>query len=147
MHAWLSIRDGYHHALAEIDSRVGSVTDRPAAWSELLRFLRGQPDRRATMHAIADALGMSSGGLTRLVDRMADDGLLIRSSMPSDRRVVLASLTDAGIDIADRAREAELAVLRTEIFSRLTPEQIDQLDTLMTSLRRNDREPAARSGG
>lgn len=136
--AWLSIRSGYDHVVARVEGRVGSVTGRPPAWSGLLRFLRAQPEGRATMHEIADALAMSSGGLTRLVDRMADDGVLTRSSLPTDRRVVLATITSEGQRIADLARAAEVDVLRTELFGRLTREQITQLEALADSLRRGE---------
>jgi DNA-binding MarR family transcriptional regulator len=48
---------------------------------------------------------MTSGGFTKLADRMAREGLIDRRSSSDDRRVVNATLTDAGQALATRASD------------------------------------------
>lgn len=45
---------------------------------------------------LAAPLGTDAAGLTRLVDRLAAKGLVVRGSSPQDRRAVVIQLTDAG---------------------------------------------------
>lgn len=132
--SWLSIRDGYRRAYDRVGLRVERATDLPPAWSDVLRFVRRLPEQHATMNQLASELGMTSGGLTRLVDRMTETGLLVRSSVAGDRRVVLAGLTAHGAELAEQASEAEVAALRTEIFAALSSRQVSELTALMSSL-------------
>lgn len=50
---------------------------------------------------LAEVLGLSSGGLTYLIDHLVADGLAVRShGSPGDRRAVVIELSDAGRDAA-----------------------------------------------
>jgi len=53
--------------------------------------------------ALAGSLLLSRSGVTRLVDRMADAGLVCRESSPEDRRVSYVVMTQPGRDALDRA--------------------------------------------
>jgi DNA-binding MarR family transcriptional regulator len=46
----------------------------------------------------------SQPGMTQLVSRLERDGLVHRTSLPSDRRVVLVEATSAGCDLVARRR-------------------------------------------
>jgi DNA-binding MarR family transcriptional regulator len=48
------------------------------------------------MQELARSVLLSKSGVTRLVDRMADAGLVLRESCASDRRVVYATATARG---------------------------------------------------
>ena len=50
------------------------------------------------MNELAGRILASKSGLTRVVDRMEDAGLVRRERVPYDRRVVLVHLTDRGRD-------------------------------------------------
>lgn len=54
------------------------------------------PDRRLTMTQLASALLFSKSGLTRLIDRMEEAGLVRRLARPGDRRSLHIALADAG---------------------------------------------------
>ena len=53
-------------------------------------------------------VGLSSGGITKTVDRLASDGLIERSPDPDDGRGVLVGLTERGRAKAERIFEAGL---------------------------------------
>ncbi|GJM37142.1 MAG: MarR family transcriptional regulator [Acidimicrobiales bacterium] len=60
---------------------------------------------------LQQSLMLSSGGMTKRLDRLESSGLLERERDPNDRRGVLIGLTVAGRDLIDRALPA---VLRAE---------------------------------
>jgi DNA-binding MarR family transcriptional regulator len=62
---------------------------------------------------LVEALGMSSGGVTKLVDRLAARGLVDRSyGTLADRRGVVISITPAGIEELDTVLGVVLSHLR-----------------------------------
>jgi DNA-binding MarR family transcriptional regulator len=63
---------------------------------ELLIRLDEAPERRLRMTEVSHSLLLSKSGVTRLVDRLTERGLVERAACPSDRRVVYAGLTDEG---------------------------------------------------
>ena len=56
----------------------------------VLTLLLDSEDQRLPMSRIARDLAMTSGGFTKLADRMARDGLIDRRGSSGDRRVVFA---------------------------------------------------------
>ena len=62
---------------------------------------------------------LSSGGMTHRVDRLLERGLVSRAQDPRDRRAVLVSLTDTGLELVESAllRKVERATALTSVFS------------------------------
>ncbi|MFF7047756.1 MarR family winged helix-turn-helix transcriptional regulator [Streptomyces griseorubiginosus] len=61
----------------------------------LIRLCR-QPGEEVSQRELADDLTLTSSGITRLVDRMEEAGLVVRVPAPGDRRSVLVEPTDHG---------------------------------------------------
>ena len=68
----------------------------PLVWFDVLIHIGGAPEGRLTMSGLSSDVALTTGGVTRLVDRMADAGLVARQNCPSDRRSVHVVLTDSG---------------------------------------------------
>jgi len=86
-----------HKALENILSReLESACGLPLTWFDALAQLRMAPAQRLTMGQLATALLFSKSGLTRLVDRLVEAGLVQRLARPGDRRSLHIALTDAG---------------------------------------------------
>ena len=64
------------------------------------------------MSVLARDVGMTSGGFTKLADRMARDGIIDRRGSDTDRRVVHASLTEVGLELAQRVSNVYVDALR-----------------------------------
>ena len=58
------------------------------------------------MADVSRSLVLSKSGATRLIDRLAERGLVERAACPSDRRVVYAGLTPDGRDALREAAPA-----------------------------------------
>ena len=86
-----------HKALETILSReLESACGLPLTWYDALAQLHMAPAQRLTMTQLATALLFSKSGLTRLMDRMEEAGLVQRLARPGDRRSLHIALADAG---------------------------------------------------
>lgn len=101
---------------------------------DVLLTLAVAPGRRRRMAELADAVLLSRSGLTRLVDRLENRGLLVRSRPPADVRQVYAEITDAGCDLLDQAAPAHVAGIRAQFLDRLTPADVDALAAIWRRL-------------
>jgi DNA-binding MarR family transcriptional regulator len=63
---------------------------------EVLIHLCRDPDERVSQRALGRNLVLTSGGITRLIDRMEEAGLVRRVPSPDDRRVTLVEATPEG---------------------------------------------------
>jgi DNA-binding MarR family transcriptional regulator len=94
---------------------------------DVLITLDNAPGRRLRMTALAEAVMFSSGGLTRLVGRMEERGLVERVRDTDDGRSFQATLTAAGARRLADARVTHDAVIADLLASRLTTRQLDSL--------------------
>ncbi|WP_369264946.1 MarR family winged helix-turn-helix transcriptional regulator [Streptomyces sp. R35] len=65
-----------------------------------------------SMRAIAQEQVLTTGGATRLVDRMEAAGLVVRTEAPDDRRAKLVRLTPLGEETTVRASQAHVENLK-----------------------------------
>jgi DNA-binding MarR family transcriptional regulator len=70
----------------------------PITWFVGMARLARAPGARLTMSELSAELSLTSGGVTRLVDRMVERGLVERQHCPSDRRSIYVALTDQGFE-------------------------------------------------
>jgi DNA-binding MarR family transcriptional regulator len=137
MEAHAGLSTSLEHRLAE----HGAVSGQ--AFEILLRLVRS-PDHRLRMSDLAAQTTLTASGLTRAVDRLARDGLVVREACAEDRRVSYAALTPAGeasIHAALPVHNAQLA----EIFGgEFTVDELESLECLMRRLR-DTLNPAAAS--
>ena len=108
--------------------------DLPLAWFDVLLQLRRSPDGRLKMTEIAEAIVHSSGGTTRLVDRIQEAGLVERQSCPSDRRAIHVAITDAGNAKLDEALAVHLEYLDESLAKHLNEQERVTLTALLTKL-------------
>lgn len=94
---------------------------------ELLMVLSAAPEGRLRMIDVSESLRLSKSGVTRLVDRLADRGLVLRAACPSDRRVVYAGLTDQGTSALESAAPLFVSGLVELLGGRLEVDQIERL--------------------
>jgi DNA-binding MarR family transcriptional regulator len=115
------------HAVARTQERVLSrIEDAglPSQWVAALHLLLRTSDHRLPMSRLARDLSMTSGGFTKLADRMGQEGLIDRRNSAGDRRVVYAELTEAGLRLARRTERQYKTALREDVLAVLTPETL-----------------------
>ena len=132
---WGLVIEGYltsqSRLMGEIQQRFGLP---PAQFDILVRLVR-TPGHRMPMSELARQAALSSGGFTKVADRLESAGLITRVPSESDRRVTHATLTAAGRRLALRARAACAEILRESVLTPLGEERSRALADLMRLLR------------
>ncbi len=105
---------------------------------EVLLRIGRSPGGRLTMSDLAMQLGLTSGGTTRLVDRVVAAGLVERQACPSDRRVQWVVLSATGERKLDEALAIHLQDLQHELVDRLDPAELEVLERALDKLRACD---------
>lgn len=109
LRAWRALLRAHHALVQRMSAELEHEHDLSLAWYEVLLRLTRAPDERMRMQELADSTYFSPSGMTRLVDRMCDAGLVERHVCETDRRGVNVVLTPAG---KDRLRAASATHLR-----------------------------------
>jgi DNA-binding MarR family transcriptional regulator len=123
-----------HRLEDRLGRELAASDDLPLTWFEVLLRLSRSPDGRLTMGELSDQLTLTTGGVTRLIDRMADAGHVERQPCPTDRRVLYAAVTPAGKAALAPALRSHTAALR-EVFAGFSATDLTRLDTLLDRLR------------
>ena len=81
--------------IREIERRLAAAGLPAYAWYDAL-WGRKRTDGTRRMHELADVLAIERYNLTRLVDRLEQEGLVTRARSADDGRAAYASITDKG---------------------------------------------------
>ena len=143
-HGWDEAADGMamvtslvrvNQLLMERIDAVLRPLDLTFARYEVLRLLAFVAEGRGEMPMtrLGSLLQVHPTSVTSAVERLVRQGYVERVRSGTDRRVVLASLTDAGREVVERATEG----LNRAVFERpgLPPEDVDRLTELLGALR------------
>ena len=127
LEVWQQFLRAHQRVLGVLGDELEQERGLPLAWYEVLLHVERAPDRRLRMGDLADAVVLSPSGLTRLVDRMVDDGLVRREPCPSDRRSTYAVLTADGRSALRRAAPTHLRGIDEHFARLLTDDEVAAL--------------------
>ena len=100
----------------------------------LIRLARSH-DHELRMSELAAQASLTPSGLTRAVDRLQEQGLVVRRTCPEDRRGSFAQLTPEGRDLMARAIPQHIAHVDRALDDLFTPEEEAQLAMLLRRVR------------
>ena len=120
------------------DAALAAVGGTPPTWLILLA-LKTHP--AANQRELAAVVGIQGATLTHHLDGMEADGLVARRRDPTNRRVHVVSLTEAGEAAFHRMRVAATAFDR-QLRGGIPEEDIDRLRTVLATLARNVASPS-----
>ena len=132
------------------DQRARQFGISRAQWAVLIRINRVEGLKQSEL---AELLDLQPISLTRLLDRLADNGLIERRSDPNDRRAnrlylkpaakpLLAQLAELGADMM----ETVLAGLDDKAIDRMLKELVLVKDNLRGAIGANAQQPEAANG-
>jgi len=101
----------------------------------VLRILRGSGAKGLCQYEIAERLVAQVPDVPRIVDRMEKAGWVERVRGQADRRVVMASLTQAGVALVGEL-DAAMDDLHSVLFKDLTQEEMERLNELLVAARK-----------
>jgi DNA-binding MarR family transcriptional regulator len=142
---WLElVEDVFEIHRVALDA-VEHATGVAPGWLRVLMLLHEAPQTRLPMSALSTALAMTSGGFTKLADRVERAGLIVRVPSALDRRVIFAELTPHGRASAQRAREVVNERLRGNVLSEFSALELAELHSRLRRVRDQTGSPATAS--
>ncbi len=112
----------------------------------VLAYLSEQPERSLRMSNLSDLNALSPSGMTRLVERLAHQGLIDRRRSADDGRGQVAVLTDVGFARLREAWPEHLASVRRRVMDHVTGLDLRTLTTAFADIAEASERQVTRSG-
>lgn len=116
-----------------VDARLRADCDLQLTWFEIMRLLGSRGACR--VQDIATEFGITTGGTSKVVDRIEAAGYCRRRPNPANRRSSLVELTPDGHRLLQQATTVFDDELQHRIGAVLPEDDIDQLTTALARLR------------
>jgi DNA-binding MarR family transcriptional regulator len=133
--AWGALSRAYAAVSLRLQEALAQHDFPPLPWFELLAAVDAAPEQRMRMGELAEALVMTRGGLTKLVDRLVKAGLLERTFCETDRRVSYATLLPAGADLLAEMRPVISRELEATFSTKIGTREAHELRGILEGLR------------
>jgi DNA-binding MarR family transcriptional regulator len=127
LRAWRGLLRVHASLSKALDAELEAEHGLPLTSYEVLLYLADAEGEKMRMCDLASSVILSRSGLTRLVDRLERDGLLVRESCASDARGAFAKLTPEGRRKLDVARATHLAGVRSLFLDHFSAEEQELL--------------------
>jgi DNA-binding MarR family transcriptional regulator len=118
---------------AELEKECGL----PLTWYDVMIRLGRSVGGFLTMTQLAAEVSLTSGGITRLVDRIEAGGYVERQGCPNDRRSVHVALTEQGRRKVEEATSVHLDGIERHLCGLLEPTERDALAGILRKVRGN----------
>ena len=117
--------------LSRLDAELVAAHSMTLAEYEVLVHLSEAEGSQLRMSALAELALVSRSGLTRRVESMAARGLVSKEICPSDRRGMIAHLTDLGRKRLEEAVPTHVAGVRRYLLAGLSKKDVGELARLL----------------
>ena len=143
LRAWRTFITTHAVIIDLIERELAEAKQLPLSSYDVLLALVEAPDRRLRMHELAQAVVLSRSGLTRLVDRLEQEGLLRRERTGSDRRATFAVLTLKGFRAFRHAWPIYAQGIMHHFVQHLTEQELSLLSQMLERVLTAGREAAS----
>lgn len=131
---WVSLIRTQQLLLEQVENDLKLAGLPPLAWYDVLLELTRIPDGRLRLNEIGARILLEKSNLTRLVDRLENDGLLEREVCDSDRRGAYAVITTKGRTLQKRMWPVYAKAIENHFASKLTLQEAEAFLGLMRKL-------------
>jgi DNA-binding MarR family transcriptional regulator len=133
--AWRGFLRVHAAILKELDAELMAAHGLSLSTYEVLLFLAHAPEGRMRMSDLADGVLLSRSGMSRLVDRLEQSGLVERERCDTDARGLNAVITPAGRRKFAAARKVHLSGVRERFLNLLDTQDREFLAEIWERLR------------
>lgn len=134
LEVWRAFLRAHARLVRRLESDLLERHNLPLPWYDVLVRLLEADDRRLRMTELAERVMLSPSGLTRLVDRLVQEGLVRREHAERDGRGFYAVLTDAGYDRLRAASGTHLRGIRDYVISKYTEAELAEVAQYLSRL-------------
>lgn len=136
--AWGAVLQVHAALVPYLDGQLQAAVGLPLTWYDVLLELSAAAEGRLRMTDLAERVVLSRTRVSRLVDELADAGLVCREQNPADGRSAYAVLTARGRARFKEAAPVYLGGIEKHFADRLSDED---LRAIATALRRVIEQP------
>lgn len=119
-----------------LDEELRAEHDLTIGEYDALLTIAQAPERRIRMRQLADEVILSKSGVTRLIDRLVDDGLVERSACLADARGAEAVLTERGLARLRAASMTHLRGVNEHFLTIVDTDDLEVIERTMTTVAR-----------
>ena len=130
----------YRHLADNLGRRLDQAVGISPVFFDVLIHIAVAPGSQLTMSLLSSQVALTKSGVTRLVDRMVEAGLVLRQNSSSDRRSVQVVLTEAGQEVLTRAIATHIENIDRHLVAPL--DDNDRASLAITLSKVLDRDPA-----
>ncbi len=135
---WGLVIEGFQITNRKLHRAVAEAFSLDPAETETVLRLGRSSHNRMTMAALAREAAFSTGGFTKIADRLAKRGLVERAPCVDDRRVVYLQLTGPGAALADELQLFVSSVVRENYIDVLGADRAATVAEAMAALREHN---------
>lgn len=134
MRTWIRFLATHSAITRELEARLMGAHGLTLSDYDVLVQLARARERKLRNIDLAKAVVLTRSGVTRLVDGLERDGLVRRSSCPSDKRGSFVEITDEGLARLREAAATQIEGVRELFLAKLGEEGRAQMDELLGRL-------------
>jgi DNA-binding MarR family transcriptional regulator len=131
---WRAFLQAHARVVRRLDEELRAEHDLTVGEYDALLTIAQAPDRRIRMRQLADEVILSKSGVTRLIDRLVDDGLVERSACLVDARGAEAVITERGLARLRAASTTHLRGINEHFLGILERSDLDVIERTMASV-------------
>lgn len=133
-HSWRALMMGVTLLLDRLDEDLQREFNLSLPEYEILVRLSERPHRCMRMAHIADSMAHSRSRVTHTITRMERAGLVARSTSPDDGRGIVATMTDEGFSLLEKAARSHVEGVRRYIVDISAPEDFEAMGRVMDAV-------------
>ena len=133
---WRAFLLAHARVSRRLDEELRAEHDLSFAEYDAILTIAQAPERRIRMGQLAEEVLLSKSGVTRLIDRLVQDGLVERSACLADARGAEAVLTERGLDRLRAASRTHLRGISEHFLAVMDTEALVILERSMTAVAR-----------
>jgi DNA-binding MarR family transcriptional regulator len=139
--AWVALLDAHSRLTTRLEAELERAHGISLAEYEVLYRLSAATEQRLRLNELTSHARMTKSGVSRLVDRMQQSGLICTERCPSDRRGAYAVLTAEGKAVFRRAATLHVRGVQDHFGRHLNDDEAAALRVTLERVR--DALPAA----
>lgn len=133
--AWVNLIYAYGRIARVVNQRMRRANCVGLEVYDLLLVLETAPDGAMDMTSLGERLLVSLSGVSRLVARLQEKGLVVIERSDRDQRCKLVKISELGLAERERAWEVYSSVIQQEFDPRMTTDEAKALARLLSKLR------------